>query len=196
MTYQASRHSVLGILFSIAVIISVLYPSSRVSGQSVGTSNRPKPPEVIAYYGSIFAGSTASIADATRGGGIVGASIGGLVAHRSLRAFTFPGFDMELAAVRPVQPGSALDGIFSFNLQPAWTNKSNTVAPYLTAGYSRVFVSGNAINFGSGINLLTKAMADHHYFVRIEARDYYTFATQRQHLVNLRVAFCFGIPDD
>ncbi len=157
--------------------------------------HRPKPPDFIGYYASLFAGPVASVASATQGGEFFGASLGGVVAHRSLRAFTFPGFDMELGAIKGVQPGSARDGIFSFDFQPAWTNRSQTAAPYLTGGYSRVFASGNALNFGAGINPIPKGMAENGRFARIEARDYWTFASERQHLVTLRIAFCFGIPD-
>ena len=154
----------------------------------------PTPPVLVGYYGSLVASPVADIGTATHGGGMVGASLGGVVAHRTLRAFMFPGFDMELAAIHPLQPGQRTDGIFSFNLQPGFALKADQhVVPYLTAGYSRIFVSGNSLNFGAGVNLLPRNGSGH--FVRIEARDYYTFASERQHLVTLRFAFCFTIPD-
>ncbi len=170
-------------------------PDAHALAPATPAKARPVQPEFLAYYASVFAGPVVSVADAAHAGRFVGVSFGGFVAHRTMRAFTFPGFDLELGGIQAVQPGAKSEGLFSVNLQPTWTNKAHTVAPYMTGGYSRLFRSGNAINYGAGLNLIAPSLAAKGYFFRVEARDYYTFTDQRQHLVSLRVAFCFNFPD-
>jgi hypothetical protein len=66
-----------------------------------------------------------------------------------------------------------------------WTDRGWKFLPFATAGYSRLFGSGNALNFGGGLDY----RLNEHYAFRIEMRDYYLFASPRQHNIAFRVGW-------
>jgi hypothetical protein len=55
-----------------------------------------------------------------------------------------------------------------------------------------MFVTGNAANFGLGIDF---GKDEYKRIVRIELRDYYLFSGPRQHVVSLRIGFGKFIAD-
>ena len=86
--------------------------------------------------------------------------------------------------------GSAL---FSANYIAAWQlpKSMSRALPFATVGYSRLFGTANAVNFGGGVDyVLGNKQA-----LRIEVRDYFAFTAPRQHDVGLRVGWVFYIPD-
>lgn len=78
--------------------------------------------------------------------------------------------------------GSAL---VSINYMAAWSaTHSRNYYPFATVGYSHLFGTGNAVNFGPGLDIrLTPTLA-----IRVEARDYLTISP-RQHTFAIRIGF-------
>jgi hypothetical protein len=64
-----------------------------------------------------------------------------------------------------------------------WTDRGWKILPFATVGYTRLLGTGNAINFGGGIDY----RINHARAIRLELRDYYSFALPRQHNVALRI---------
>ena len=67
-----------------------------------------------------------------------------------------------------------------------------SVYPFLTGGYTRMFATGNAVNFGLGVDF---GKDEYKRIVRIELRDYYLFTGPQQHVLSLRVGFGKFIAD-
>jgi hypothetical protein len=96
-----------------------------------------------------------------------------------------------LAPWARLRAGSAL---LSFDYMPSWhfaragtTEPENDwkFLPYASAGYTRLFGTGNAVNFGVGADYrFRKTQA-----IRVDIRDYYSFASPRQHNVALRIGW-------
>jgi hypothetical protein len=90
-----------------------------------------------------------------------------------------------------LKTGSAL---FSANyLTRRKINSNEKFIPFFTAGYSRLFDTGNAINFGGGVDCqLNRTNA-----LRIEARDYYAFTEPRRQDVARRIGYVIylDLPD-
>jgi hypothetical protein len=72
-----------------------------------------------------------------------------------------------------------------------WAEHGWKFLPFASAGYSRLFGTGNAVNLGGGIDYrLSNTRA-----VRVELRDYYSFSTPTQHNVALRIAYVIYFRD-
>ncbi len=77
------------------------------------------------------------------------------------------------------------------NGTPYWADRGWRFLPFATAGYTRLFGTGNAVNFGGGFDYrLSQTRA-----IRVEVRDYYSFSTPAQHNIGLRIGFVFYIWD-
>jgi hypothetical protein len=93
-----------------------------------------------------------------------------------------PQFELGLAG--PLPKGNKVDGLVSLdymfaNEVPRWN-----AFPFVTVGYTRLFVTGNALNFGLGMDF-----GSDERLVRIELRDYYLVTGPAQHVVGLRIGF-------
>ena len=82
---------------------------------------------------------------------------GGLQRLASPRHFLAPGFFLELG-LAGATPKTPVDGLFSFNFQSTYnlhqdpTRSRRTPAfLFFNGGYSRFFVTGNAVNYGGGV---------------------------------------------
>jgi sugar lactone lactonase YvrE len=81
--------------------------------------------------------------------------------------------------------GSAL---ISTNYLAEWlATEHKPLTAFTTVGYTRIFGTGNALNFGGGINFYNKGTS---HAVRLEVRDYFRIAT-REHSVAFRVGIFF-----
>ncbi|HEY1742102.1 MAG TPA: GtrA family protein [Granulicella sp.] len=143
-------------------------------------------------YANIFAGPAASA-----GGNITRSTFTGGVTFGQYFARTLgkginasPQF--ELGIVGPLPGGYPLDGLASFDLMFANRVPHQSLYPFLTGGYTRMFATGNAVNFGLGIDF---GKNEEKRLVRIELRDYYLFTGPQQHVVGLRIGFGRFIPD-
>jgi len=74
---------------------------------------------------------------------------------------------------------------------PMWADRGWKLLPFASAGYTRLFGTGNAVNFGGGFDY----RLSHTRAIRAEIRDYYSFSTPHQHNVALRIGLVFYISD-
>jgi putative flippase GtrA len=143
-------------------------------------------------YANIFASPAAST-----GGNITRSTFTGGVTFGQYFARTLgkginasPQF--ELGIVGPLPGGYPLDGLASFDVMFANKVPHHSLYPFLTGGYTRMFATGNAVNFGLGIDF---GRNEEKRLVRIELRDYYLFTGPQRHIVGLRIGFGKFIPD-
>jgi hypothetical protein len=68
-------------------------------------------------------------------------------------------------------------------------NRSSTLSPFLTGGYSLAFRSGhaNAVNYGGGVNW----WISERYGLRLEFRDHVETQFAKLHYVGFRIGFAF-----
>jgi hypothetical protein len=77
------------------------------------------------------------------------------------------------------------------NGSQCWADRGWKLLPFATAGYTRLFGTGNAVNFGGGIDYrLSQIQA-----IRMEVRDYYSFSSPAQHNIGLRIGFVIYLSD-
>jgi len=97
-----------------------------------------------------------------------------------------------LGVIGPLTDGNPMDGMVFFDYMLA--NKLPAHHQYLSAtvGYTRLFVTGDAVDFGCGFDF-----GRHEYdrILRVELRDYYLFDGPRQNILSLRMAFGKFISD-
>jgi len=74
---------------------------------------------------------------------------------------------------------------------PMWADRGWKLLPFASAGYTRLFGTGNAVNFGGGFDY----RLSHTRAIRAEIRDYYSFSTPHQHNVALRIGLVIYISD-
>lgn len=83
-------------------------------------------------------------------------------------------------------------GLLSINyLAQFATDKRFRILPIATGGYSRLFGTGNAVNFGVGLDYRPKNTVA----VRLEVRDYLSFTNPNVHNVALRLGILHYIYD-
>jgi hypothetical protein len=127
------------------------------------------------FYGS--AGKTGS------GGGFIS-----LYSTGGIRSFGSPGIQLELGLAGPT-PATAVDGQFAINWLQSINTDRNPIDDkrrhaffYLIGGYSRYFVTGNAADYGAGVNwrLKSKTKIGEWKAIRLEYRENYVFGWGRQ----------------
>ena len=111
---------------------------------------------------------------------------------RTLGKGIFASPQFELGMVGPLPGDHPVDGFASVDAMFSNKIPHHRLYPSLTVGYSRMFVTGNAANFGLGIDF---GKDEYKRIVRIELRDYYLFSGPRQHVVSLRIGFGKFIAD-
>ena len=94
--------------------------------------------------------------------------------------------------VQRLRRAALLSGLTSFDLMFANKIPRRGLYPFATVGYTRMFVTGNALNFGFGVDIGRNA---YQRAVRIELRDYFLFTGPEQHVVGLRIGFGRFIAD-
>jgi hypothetical protein len=100
------------------------------------------------------------------------------------------GFLLEGGYTGPVNDlvnGSAL---FSINYVAQFlAARHKPLTAFATAGYTRLFGTGNALNYGGGINVYIK---DQERAIRFEVRDYFRISGAREHSVAFRIGYLFA----
>jgi hypothetical protein len=76
--------------------------------------------------------------------------------------------------------------VFSANYAGS-TMPTNRLRPFFTAGYSRIFGAGNALNYGAGIDYIFST--NDYHAVRFEARNYWKFSGARENNTILRAGY-------
>lgn len=143
----------------------------------------------------IFGGAgTATVGNATHGGAQFGADVEEAPPWGDSRSAIPSGFLLEGGYVAPWNKFSAGSAIFSANYLASFDpsgKSSPKFLPFVTAGYTRLFGTGNAINFGGGVDFLV----GHSTALRVEARDYLRLGGPSEHNVGLRIALVKYIRD-
>jgi len=102
------------------------------------------------------------------------------------------GILFEGGYITPAKSFSSGSAIFSADYMGAFALKDSPIIPFFAGGYSRLFGTGNAVNYGGGADFLLnghKLRA-----LRLEVRDYCRFSGNR-HNFGFRVGYIFYIPD-
>jgi hypothetical protein len=78
--------------------------------------------------------------------------------------------------------------LFSFDYMPSWVARKSSkfplLCPFAAAGYTQLFGTGHAVNFGVGMDFRLSGK----FALRLEARDYMGF-TPREHIAAFRIGF-------
>jgi putative flippase GtrA len=183
-------------MHSIALLVFVFTVAGPVFAQPVPTAT---PPDRYSQglgtdcaYANVFAGPAAATDNgSTHLTGTTGVTIGQYFA-RTLGKGILASPQFELGVVGPIPGGHPVDGFFSVDAMFANKLLRRRIYPFLTGGYTRVFATGNAVNFGLGVDL---GKDEYKRLVRVELRDYYLFTGPTQHIVGIRVAFGKFISD-
>jgi len=156
-----------------------------------GQASTPSPeyaskPGTDCAYENVFFGPSASLAGSANKATFTGGVTLGQYFARTLGHGITGSPQFELGIVGPLPGGHALDGLVSVDYMFANKLPRRHVYPFLTAGYTRLFVTGNAVNFGLGVDF---GKDEYKRLVRVELRDYYVFTGPPQHVLGLRIAF-------
>jgi len=103
---------------------------------------------------------------------------------------TMPFFELEAGVMGPQASHSSVSGYLTANAWAPITFGDHGTA-LITGGYTRMFETGNAFDYGVGYAI----PIDSTHSLRFDARDYWTFSNPSQHNVVLRVAWMVGVPD-
>jgi hypothetical protein len=169
------------ILCGIAIAL-MLAAAPESSAQSANSPEFVDSPQFV-----LFGGAGVNLSKGHSQGAMqLGASIGQAPPNK------WAGFQLEGGYIGPwakLKTGSAL---FSANYLARWKiGRSEKFLPFVTTGYSRLFDTGNAINYGGGVDYRlgpTDAL-------RIEIRDYYAFAEPRRQNLAVRIGWVIYLPD-
>ncbi len=150
----------------------------------------PKPTAHLTDYGTdcayenIFVGSAVSVGGTNTQPTFTSGITFGQYAAKPFSHSIAAAPQFELGVIGPLPGGYPLDGLASFNVQLATKAPNRDLFPFLTIGYTRMFVTGNAVNFGLGMDF-----GKHGYnrLIRVELRDYFLFTGPQQHVIGLRV---------
>jgi hypothetical protein len=164
------------------VIALILAAAPECSAQSADTPQFVDSPQFV-----LFGGAGANLSQSHSQGAM---QLGAAIGQAPLNAWW--GFQLEggyIGSWANLKTGSAL---FSANYLARWNiGPSKKFLPFVTTGYSKLFDTGNAINFGGGVEYklgITNALC-------IEIRDYYAFSEPRRQNVALRIGWVIYLPD-
>lgn len=135
----------------------------------------------------VFGGAGAAVASGVTQGGLqFGADVEATAPWSRTRSGFPTGFLLEGGYAGPWNSFSAGSALFSGNYMAAFDFSSNSqpkYLPFVTGGYTRLFGTGNAVNFGGGMDLLRgNSLA-----LRVELRDYLRVSGSAQHNLALRI---------
>lgn len=108
-------------------------------------------------------------------------------------AAIMPFLDLEVGVMGPQANRSPVSGYLSTNavipLMPP--EKAKQVLPLVVGGYTRMFETGNALDYG----LAFAHPLDSSHSLQFEVRDYWANANPAQHNIVFRVVWLVGLPD-
>ncbi len=97
---------------------------------------------------------------------------------------------IEVGIMGPQANRSYLSGYISLDSSIPLAPSSSTYLPMAIVGYSRLFEIGHALDYGLALALPRFSKhRDDSKSLRIELRDYWTFANPTQHNIMLRVGW-------
>lgn len=102
----------------------------------------------------------------------------------------FPyGFIFEFGYAGPTNHFGSGSALISTNYAGELLASRKRLTLLFTSGYTRLFGTGNAVNYGGGVNLYGNDQA---YAIRFEVRDYFRIV-KREHNVAFRLGFSICI---
>jgi hypothetical protein len=137
-------------------------------------------------YENVFAGPSFSGGAKTSGASFTGGVTVGEYWARTFGKGVTASPQFELGIIGPLPAGKPMDGLAGFDFMFANRAPRRKIYPFFTGGYTRMFVTGNAANFGLGFDF---GKSEYKRLVRIELKDYYLFTGPKQHVVSLRIGF-------
>jgi hypothetical protein len=109
--------------------------------------------------------------------------------------FSAPFFDLEAGVMGPQANRSPISGYMSTNLWapliPLKKLGNKYGVPLVVGGYTRMFETGHALDYGVAF----AKPIDASHSIQFEVRDYWAFANPNQHNVVFRVVWLVGLPD-
>ena len=157
-------------------------------GQSAPTSpieKKASPAQLANYYAGVFCGLGTSTSSR---GSLPAAGCGAGITFLPLPLF------VEVGVMGPQANRSYISGYLSVDANIPLARISTLYLPLALIGYSRLFETGHALDFGLALNLPTRD-GPGNASMRVELRDYYTFANPAQHNVMLRVGWISPVSD-
>ncbi|HEY4356500.1 MAG TPA: hypothetical protein VGN16_12185 [Acidobacteriaceae bacterium] len=107
------------------------------------------------------------------------------------------GLFLDLGVAGPTAK-TPVDGTFSVNWQPTWNpprKSSKLILPFITTGYTRYFLTGNAVNYGGGVLWhLPRRQVGSENVLRLEYREMLFFDGHR--VPTVRIAYQNDFNDD
>ena len=186
-TIFISKRRVSGCAFVFPILLW-LVSGEIVSAQAPSSAEAPSAVASEAgtdcAYANVFVGPAAATGDGTTKATFSGGLTFGQYFARPLGKGLVASPQFELGVIGPLPHGYPLDGLASVDFMFANKLPHRNLYPFLTGGYTRMFATGNAVNFGLGLDLGVK---NSDTLVRIELRDYYVFTGPEQHVVGLRI---------
>jgi hypothetical protein len=103
----------------------------------------------------------------------------------------------EFGVMGPQANRSYLTGYMSIDAKVPLRSVNSKYLPVLIGGYSRLFETGHALDYGVALSLPRRSPANdpEPRSLQVELRDYWTFAGPSQHNVMLRVGWLIGASD-
>jgi hypothetical protein len=106
--------------------------------------------------------------------------------------FTFlPFLDLEAGVMGPQANRSSVSGYLGTDLVLPLSHETKHGLPLVVGGYTRMFETGNALDYG----LALSRTIDSTHSIQFEVRDYWANANPNQHNIVFRVVWLIGIPD-
>jgi len=177
-------------------LLFLLVAGAAAQGQTQALPENPAPHTqdlgTDCAYENIFVGTAVSAGGNTIRPSFTGGITFGQYFARTLGEGLNASPQFELGVVGPLPGGYPLDGLASVNFMFANKIPHRGLYPSFTGGYTRMFATGNALNFGLGIDF---GKDEARRLIRIELRDYYLFTGPRQHVIGLRIGFGKFIAD-
>jgi hypothetical protein len=134
-------------------------------------------------------------------GGLVcggGSSISSVATKPTTQCGALIGLDFletEVGVMGPQANRSNVSGYLSENIWAPLHPNSKRGSAVAVGGYTRMFETGHAVDYGIAYLMPTKRINEMRY-VQFEVRDYFAFANPNQHNVVFRVAWIFGSGDE
>lgn len=162
-------------------------PAVQVNGKTGHLTGTVARNESFLLNAGVLCGSGASTSPA---GTVPTAGCGAGITFLPLPLF------FEVGVMGPQANRSKVSSYLSVDARIPLAGASARALPMLLAGYSRLFETGHALDYGVALALpIPGHPEDSTRSLRLELRDYYTFANPAQHNVMLRVGWMSVVTD-
>jgi len=169
------------------IFVALFLPAMACAQTQTMPATKPTPDSagVGAYNWFYRAGLTCG-ADASESSASVKPTVqcGGLFA-------ILPFLDLETGVMGPQANRSPVSGYLSTDLVLPLSHKTKHGLPLIVGGYTRMFETGNALNYG----IAFMRPVDSLHSIQFEVRDYWANANPSQQNIVFRVVWLVALPD-